>query len=396
MSIVQYQEYRYLNQFQCIADKCEDNCCSTYQINLEEQAVQKYKSEAPELLDYVVLDDDFGHIFKSNNNTCALMDCSGLCSIHRDRGTDFLSDTCHFFPRVYSRVGKSHFITGSASCPEVSRILLKTADPFALVDVDVARVPHNVMGADVDAEKERRTLHTHHVMMRECQRDDLDFADTFLRILLVTQKLDEIEKDAWSSRIETLFDEVDIEAVKQAHSGDLQNKQFQSFAIFELFCDFYAQGFIKPVWHRLIEDVRMAFAINEPKVQTEVGLNPEKIRLYQQHPETASVVDDALKRYLAYEVSRRVYPYAKEKGYDVGVFASTFPLLIYTCALRTAILARLNESGQSPSSDEIASTLYLMIQRTEHMNKNFGPYLFDKGLVNLPYAISALYDLTRG
>src|SRR5690606_30712611 len=113
------------------------------------------------------------HLMTTAGNGCSQFDDSGLCKIQLARGTEFLSDTCHFFPRVHMQVGKSLLVSAKASCPEISRIVLSEDNPFALVDVDTDRIPHDMLGGDIDAERERRALLTHAIFVQECQRDDI-------------------------------------------------------------------------------------------------------------------------------------------------------------------------------------------------------------------------------
>lgn len=96
----------FVARFSCLGDKCEDTCCKSWSMQLDDVTFRKYESEAPELLDAVAQGHDGGHIMRRDKQTdfCVKF-TDGLCGIHKDYGSDFLGDACHFFPRVTRQVG---------------------------------------------------------------------------------------------------------------------------------------------------------------------------------------------------------------------------------------------------------------------------------------------------
>jgi lysine-N-methylase len=115
---------RFTAEFQCLADRCEDTCCKGWGMQVDAGTVEKYRKDAPELLAAV----DTGEaefIMKRDATTdyCVKFD-GGLCSLHRDYGTAFLGDACHFYPRISRRLGERTTMTASLSCPEITRLAL--------------------------------------------------------------------------------------------------------------------------------------------------------------------------------------------------------------------------------------------------------------------------------
>ena len=100
-----------------------------------------YKKEAPELLQ-AVTSGEAEHIMRRDPVTdyCVKFD-NGLCSIHKARGTNFLGDACHFYPRITRRFGEAHLQSASLSCPEITRLILYGVAPFAPDELSLERLP---------------------------------------------------------------------------------------------------------------------------------------------------------------------------------------------------------------------------------------------------------------
>src|SRR5687768_14752127 len=132
----------FVARFSCLGDKCEDTCCKSWNMQVDDAMVERYRQQAPELLDAVTTGHDGGHIMRRDEKTdyCVKFD-NGLCSIHRDYGSDFLGDACHFYPRVTRRLGDKAVMTAALSCPEVARLSLFTDDAFLLGEGLAARLP---------------------------------------------------------------------------------------------------------------------------------------------------------------------------------------------------------------------------------------------------------------
>lgn len=104
--------------------------------------VERYRNQAPELLNAVTAGHDGGHIMRRDEKTdyCVKFD-NGLCSIHREYGSDFLGDACHFYPRVTRRLGDTAVMTAALSCPEVARLSLFADDAFLAGEGLAERLP---------------------------------------------------------------------------------------------------------------------------------------------------------------------------------------------------------------------------------------------------------------
>lgn len=382
MNTVLVKEYKYLNKFNCLADKCEDPCCGQpFGKNIEKQAYQKYQQRAPELLDYVELHEDRDlYLIKPGTNGCSLWDDSGLCKIHSSYGTEFLSDTCHFYPRVHTQIGENIFVNAKVSCPEVSRIILTEEDPFSLVETETDRIPIDVLGQSVDAERERRALVTHEIFVNESQREDLALGDLMSRVLLVSKQLDSIDKFAWCDHAQNLFDELDTQAFKTETLNETHNF---SFEIMQYFLNRWSKEALTPRLRELMERIQDGISDAEAN---------EKLATYYGRADVKPQIDDALKRYFVYQMIRRTAPYSQEKGLD-GVFENAIPAVVSVLVFRTALLACLKDRDAVPSVENIQPILFLLTQKIEHAIDAFGPELKGKGLLSLAAMGQAIYSV---
>lgn len=130
-----YTKPDYFDKFTCIADKCPDTCCSGWQIVINDEYLEKYRSGADfptiNMKDYV----DFREkVFKqSSDRRCAFLRDDNLCKLCFEYGEDALCKTCHLYPRHIEEFEDVREITLSLSCPEVAAILLNRVEPVKFV-----------------------------------------------------------------------------------------------------------------------------------------------------------------------------------------------------------------------------------------------------------------------
>ena len=114
------------DKFKCIADKCEFTCCKGWEINIDNSTYNKWKSENLDyLLEKVEVKDkkEVYFINKENHEDCPFLDKQGLCNIVKNHGEEYLSLTCHTFPRIENVFDDRRELSLSCSCKEVVEII---------------------------------------------------------------------------------------------------------------------------------------------------------------------------------------------------------------------------------------------------------------------------------
>ena len=118
------------DKFRCIADKCRFTCCEGWDVGVDTDTYNKWKKE----------NDTSGHILdnvkvkkcgskteyfinKENNEACVFLDKQGLCQIVKSHGEEYLSLTCHMFPRIENIFEDIKELSLSCACPEVVELI---------------------------------------------------------------------------------------------------------------------------------------------------------------------------------------------------------------------------------------------------------------------------------
>jgi len=123
-----------LEQFQCLASDCPEDCCSyNWFIPVEDNILEKWKNiPDPDLKEKVVsavIDKEIKgkkiHFIGSEDRLCSLLDKQGLCTIHARLGPDYLCTTCREYPRSEVRHANHSVKSASMSCPEIARMIVE-------------------------------------------------------------------------------------------------------------------------------------------------------------------------------------------------------------------------------------------------------------------------------
>lgn len=129
----------FYDEFKCIADKCTDSCCIGWEIDVDENAFEKYsKLQSPlgeEIRSEIVKAEDGSYCFRlSENERCPFLNENNLCDIIINCGENYLCDICREHPRFYEWfVGVTECGLGFC-CEEVCRLLIENEEPFSLVE----------------------------------------------------------------------------------------------------------------------------------------------------------------------------------------------------------------------------------------------------------------------
>jgi len=121
---------RYYKKFICIADKCDHSCCIGWEIDIDKEALEKYKSlkagYGQTVINSISLEDT-PHFALCEGDRCPHLDEKGLCKIILGVGEDYLCSICREHPRFYNYTEVAEVGLGM-SCREAARIILSSDD----------------------------------------------------------------------------------------------------------------------------------------------------------------------------------------------------------------------------------------------------------------------------
>ena len=186
----------FLETFSCLGDKCEDTCCKGWGMQLDSVTKSRYEKDAPELLAAV----DTGEaewIMRRDPITdyCVKFE-DGLCGIHKNYGTDFLGDACHFFPRITRKLGDVTVQTASLSCPEIARLALLSTEAH-YIPATFDRVPHSIRDYRIPELADAEMLAVHEAFLKATEDVTAYPERIMLRIVSVSQSLMLVDKKMW-------------------------------------------------------------------------------------------------------------------------------------------------------------------------------------------------------
>lgn len=132
----------YYNNFRCIAEKCKNNCCIGWEIDIDENSLEFYKTK-PELRNKI----DFTgtpHFILDKNERCPFLSNHNLCEIINNYGEERLCQICSDHPRFRSFFDTRGEIGLGLTCEAAVKLILD--NDFSLIEI----------GEDSEEESENR------------------------------------------------------------------------------------------------------------------------------------------------------------------------------------------------------------------------------------------------
>ncbi len=123
----------YCKNFRCIADKCTDNCCIGWEIDIDTSSAEYYKSVSgafgARLRDNIAK----GHTpsFMLKNERCPFLNNQNLCDIIINLGEDKLCQICRDHPRYFEWFADTKEGGIGLCCEEAARIIVTNKENFS-------------------------------------------------------------------------------------------------------------------------------------------------------------------------------------------------------------------------------------------------------------------------
>lgn len=315
-------------------------------MQLSQATVDKYRAQAPELLD-AVTSGEAEHIMRRDPATdyCIKFD-AGWCGIHAKYGTEFLGDACHFFPRVTRALGEANVMTASLSCPEVVRLALWNERGFEATQASADRLPDslkNYLPAALDSEK---ALTVHQSFIAAAQDEDVSPAHSMLRIRSVAASLQAVDVASWAMATPFYLKNADARLPQaEAHTAD-------PFNLLNAL-----QGLIgaskktsRPRLEWTVRDMEQALAVSLDWEKLSIAITDASLPAWQQmqhrwQQEWAAHFAPILRRWLAAQLSVSLFPFAglgdtlTDRATLLGVrFATVQLALMCACQMKGDII----------------------------------------------------------
>lgn len=131
-----YAEPDFYGKFKCTADKCRHSCCIGWEIDIDDDTAEYYKSLEGQIgreLSENVSNEPQAHFILTGEERCPFLDKKGLCRLILTLGEDSLCDICAEHPRFYNEFPERSERGLGLCCEEVVRLLLKSNEPLRII-----------------------------------------------------------------------------------------------------------------------------------------------------------------------------------------------------------------------------------------------------------------------
>lgn len=338
-----------LARFSCLQDKCEDTCCKTWSMQVDDATQQRYRTQAPELMDAIEPEAQSPGEWimrKDPGTACCVKYEQGKCGIQMARGVEFLSDACHFYPRVTRYLAGRPVMTASLSCPEIARLaLLEESAPDFFHETQLSRLPQNLRDYAPDGMAAEAALAVHAAFLKAAADTNATAEQTYLRILSVSHSLPMLPIQSWAGALPVYL---------QLADGRLPPAEPDPRDPFHLL--HALAGLIvashKPMTARLretLDEMQKALDCTIDWQTAGIAFGPGSEAAWQRMAQlwahTSAHYEPLLRRYLQMQMSLALFPFAglgntlPERAAIIGVRLATIRLAIMcACSIHGEVL----------------------------------------------------------
>lgn len=126
----------YYKDFTCIADRCRHSCCIGWEIDIDHDTYEYYKTVPGEFGDRLrsgISCEDQPCFRLGKDDRCVFLNDRGLCDIILTLGEDALCGICSDHPRFRNFFADRTEMGLGLTCEEACRLILSENEPMALV-----------------------------------------------------------------------------------------------------------------------------------------------------------------------------------------------------------------------------------------------------------------------
>ncbi len=126
----------YCKNFKCSADKCSDNCCIGWEIDIDPSSAEYYKTVGGNFGKRLKREINYGEAcsFKLKGERCSFLNERNLCDIIINLGEDRLCQICRDHPRYFEWFSDVKEGGIGLCCEEAARLMLSDNDRFSVYD----------------------------------------------------------------------------------------------------------------------------------------------------------------------------------------------------------------------------------------------------------------------
>lgn len=355
----------YYDEFSCIASRCKDSCCAGWEIDIDDESYEYYRSVegafGDRLRESMFVAEDGGYRFKLKGpKRCAMLNDNNLCDLYTALGEEALCEVCTEYPRFSLVYGQVEQKALSLSCEEVGRILFGRTEPEQLIDIELP-------GDCEDDEEDPQYV----AFMEWVQKEAVAILQN--RELSITERTREFL--AWCDRVQTIInysqakDDLSILEAWKNQDADREIREWEQKNI---------EGKEKPARNLSYEDFcdRFEIFLDMEEIDEEwINTKAEFEQIYHE--------DTYEKLLLAYLNSKDyselgyehlfvyfVYRYLMNAVYDYDILSYAKMIVVATLVVRDMDAARFQRNGGSFTMFDRIDVARIFSKEVEHSEGN--------------------------
>jgi len=323
-------------------------------MQVDKATVARYERDAPELLE-AVTSGEAEHIMRRDAETdyCVKFD-KGWCGIHASKGTEFLGDACHSFPRVTRQLGPDITVqTASLSCPEVTRLALAANADQSWQQAPIERLPHSLRQYAPEAVEPDQAWQIHQEFLAATQDEAADAPRIVARLHAVCESLALVDQATWPMAVPFYLKTADTR---------LTQPEAATVDAFHLFHALYglvnaAPPSSRPRLEAVLETIRQALDVQVEGASATLQQGAESFKQLQAMQEawrfSQAQWQPFLKRWLYAQLSIALFPFA---GLGASLSDRMVIIGVRLATLQLALQAHLLVQGTLTEDDALRIT----------------------------------------
>ena len=125
----------YYPAFRCIADKCRHTCCKGWEIDIDEDTLERYRNVPGEIGQRMnkCIDWERGCFILDEEENCPFLNRQGLCDIILHMGEEALCQICDDHPRFRNFLGDRVEMGLGLCCEAAGQLILSWQEPVKMI-----------------------------------------------------------------------------------------------------------------------------------------------------------------------------------------------------------------------------------------------------------------------
>ena len=163
----------YYEAFKCIADRCQHSCCVGWEIDIDEESLERFSQVKGELGERLKANIRDGHFVLDEKERCPFLNQRGLCDLIIGLGEGCLCQVCADHPRFRTFFSDRTEIGLGLCCEAAGALILGREEPMTLIALE---------GEETLTDEELAFLATRETLFAMAQNRELPFEKRFSQL----------------------------------------------------------------------------------------------------------------------------------------------------------------------------------------------------------------------